>query len=67
MMYGAACRDLFELPCQATGQLLAMDQLSQQLLPPVLRPFYVSQIDLELIAGGSLKAAACHVHALEHM
>ena len=41
-----------------------MNQLSQQLLPPVLRPFDVPQMDLELIAGGSLNASAYHVHAL---
>ena len=42
---------------------MAIDQLSQQLLPPILRPFDVSQMELELVAGGSLNAAAYHVHA----
>ena len=60
----AACRELFEAPCSTTGQLLAMDQVSQQLLPPVLRPFDVTRMEVELIAGGSLSAAAYHVHAL---
>lgn len=41
-----------------------MDQVSQQLLPPVLRPFDVTRMEVELIAGGSLSAAAYHVHAL---
>ena len=41
-----------------------MDQLSQQLLPPVLRAFDVSPMELELIAGGSLTPVACHVHVL---
>ncbi|CAL5221757.1 g4010 [Coccomyxa viridis] len=64
LLWLASYRELFELPCTATGQLLAMDQLSQQLLPPVLRAFDVSPMELELIAGGSLTPVACHVHAL---
>lgn len=59
----AGCRDLYHLPCKATGQLLAMDQQSQQLLPPILRPFNVDPVNLELIAGGSVEAAAYHLHA----
>lgn len=61
--FAAMCRDLFQRPCSATGQLLAMDMSTQQLLPPIVRPYAVAPEELELIAGGSMEAAAYHVHA----
>ena len=58
------CRGLFQVPCQVTGQLLALDPSSQQLLPPVFRPFKIGSETLKLVAGGSMEPVALHMHAL---
>ncbi len=55
-------RDLFKAPCRATGQLLALDLQTQQLLPPVVRPFEIDCSEMDMIAGGYAEAAAYHVH-----
>ena len=58
------CRGLFQVPCQVTEQLLALEPSSQQLLPPVFRPFKIRSEVLKLLAGGSLEPVALHMHAL---
>jgi hypothetical protein len=55
-------RDLFRAPCRATGQLLALDLQTQQLLLPVVRPFEIDPGEMEMIARGYVGAAAYHVH-----
>ncbi|CAK0780136.1 hypothetical protein CVIRNUC_004946 [Coccomyxa viridis] len=60
----SSCRGLFQVPCQVTGQLLALDPSSQQLLPPVFRPFKIGSETLKLVAGGSMEPVALHMHAL---
>ena len=52
------------MPCQVTGQLLALDPSSQQLLPPAFRPFKIGSETLRLVAGGNVEAVALHMHAL---
>lgn len=44
-------RDLFSKACAATGLLLAPEPATQQLLPPVLRPFRMSRAELQACAA----------------
>ncbi|BDA43182.1 probable mediator of RNA polymerase II transcription subunit 27 at C-terminar half [Coccomyxa sp. Obi] len=63
LLYLSTYRDLFTRPCSSTGKLLALDPVSNQLLPPIVRPFKRTRQALLAIAQGAETCQAFHVHA----
>ncbi|CAL8468834.1 g8375 [Coccomyxa elongata] len=63
LLYLSTYRDLFTRPCSSTGKLLALDPVSNQLLPPIVRPFKRTRQALLAIAQGTETCQAFHFHA----
>ncbi|EIE22212.1 hypothetical protein COCSUDRAFT_33454 [Coccomyxa subellipsoidea C-169] len=62
LLYLSTYRNLFTRPCSATGKLLALDAVTNQLLPPIVRPFKRSRSVLLAMANGSEPCQAFHPH-----
>lgn len=56
--------DLWRRPCNATGLLLAADHGSGQLVPPYVRPFWLSSKKLQAAALDAAQRTAFHCHAV---
>lgn len=56
--------DLWKRPCSATGLLLAADYGSGQLVPPYVRPFWLTPKGLRAAALDAAQRRAFHCHAV---
>ncbi|KAK9915139.1 hypothetical protein WJX75_005241 [Coccomyxa subellipsoidea] len=62
LLFLCTYRDLFTRPCSATGKFLALDPVSNQLLPPIVRPFKRSKSELLAAAKNAEPCQAFHLH-----
>eukprot|EP00191_Tetraselmis_sp_GSL018_P009963 CAMPEP_0177617044 /NCGR_PEP_ID=MMETSP0419_2-20121207/24603_1 /TAXON_ID=582737 /ORGANISM="Tetraselmis sp., Strain GSL018" /LENGTH=398 /DNA_ID=CAMNT_0019115391 /DNA_START=105 /DNA_END=1299 /DNA_ORIENTATION=- len=66
LLWLATYSDLFSKPCQVTGCVLAADLSSQVMLPPLLRPYKLSNAKLREAAADPSKREAYHLHVASY-